>query len=68
MFVNKVIARGAFTIIDGVAHSNSNGDNATSELPPGELWVLSKKTLRRFDGNFGDYKKLVFKNAVSKTV
>lgn len=27
----------------------------------GELWVLSKKKVQRFDGSFNDYKKEVLK-------
>jgi hypothetical protein len=68
MFVNKVITRGAYAIIDGVVHEDSSSAAAKrrDELPPGELWILSKNKLRRFDGTFGDYKKIVFKTITNK--
>lgn len=30
-------------------------------IPVGELWVLSKQRLQRFDGNFSEYKRVVSK-------
>ena len=32
-------------------------------IPVGELWVLSKRKLRKFDGNFTAYKKAVNKRS-----
>lgn len=48
-FVNRVIAT-------AVVDQTKAGDNLT-----GELWVLSKKKLARYDGSFSQYKRAVRK-------
>jgi hypothetical protein len=32
-----------------------------SELPIGEIWAMSQKQVKRFDGSFADYKKIIKK-------
>jgi ATP-binding cassette subfamily F protein 3 len=50
-FVNRVIA----------SAKNDKGD------PIGELWIMSKKQLKRFDGSFREYKKAVRRNIAAHT-
>lgn len=66
-FVNSVISRGVYSTVNGVVFGGDEEHEAhlrslREHLPPGELWVLSKEQLKRFDGTFADYKKLVLKN------
>jgi len=40
-----------------------SSDNHPSESgAEGELWVLSKRRVQRFNGSFKDYKKIITKN------
>jgi ATPase subunit of ABC transporter with duplicated ATPase domains len=55
-FVNKVINN-----VPGVSSSSAK---KTSQ---GKIWVLSKCRLRRFDGTFKEYKKLIM-SKVEKTI
>jgi hypothetical protein len=53
-FVNKVI------------NAATPGDaKLGGALPRGELWVLSKQRLQRFDGSFSEYKKLITKKVLA---
>ena len=49
-FVNKVI----------------NADNSKDpDALKGELWVMSKQRLQRFDGSFKEYKKMITKKVLA---
>jgi hypothetical protein len=41
---------------------NASGGQLTDE---GELWVLSKQRVNRFEGGFKDYKNLILKKVMS---
>ena len=56
-FVNKVINSAP----PGAEKTNAAGTG----LPPGELWVLSKCRLQRFDGSFKEYKKMITKKVLA---
>lgn len=43
----------------------SNGKSSVAAELGGDLYVMSKQRLRRFDGSFRDYKKLVIKKVLS---
>ena len=58
LFVNQVINSGGATASSSAPNSTGVGSGR------GELWVLSKKRLKRFDGTFGDYKKIVAKRVM----
>jgi hypothetical protein len=51
-YVNRVISQAV------VGDDESKKDGTALQ---GELWVMSKQKLQRFDGNFKDYKKQVMK-------
>jgi len=57
-FVNKVI-KGA------VVGDKESKENGTAQR--GELWIMSKKRLQRFDGEFNDYKKQIAKKIRSES-
>jgi hypothetical protein len=40
--------------------SSSNSNEKTSSY--GDLFVVSKKEIKRFDGSFKEYKKIIMKN------
>lgn len=61
-FVNRIMQpkSGTNCNVSGIAISvgaSGNGDSPTG----GQLWVMSKKRLQRFDGDFKSYKKLILK-------
>ncbi len=55
-FVNRVIA-GAV-----VGDKNSKADGTALA---GDLWVMSRKKVQRFDGAFREYKKMIMKRVLS---
>ena len=34
-------------------------DKDATGLPRGEIWVMSKKQIKRLEGSFSDYKKMI---------
>ena len=56
-YVNRVISKAMV--------GDEESKKAGSALH-GELWVMSKKKLTRFDGSFQDYKKQVMKKLLKK--
>jgi len=62
-FVNRVIAKDD-------ARRNGGDRNGRPEerdgLSTGELWVMSKGRLMRYDGSFESYKKLVLKKMLAE--
>ena len=55
-FVNKVIN----TAVVGDKESRDAGTALQ-----GELWVMSKQRLQRFDGSFNEYKKMITKKVLA---
>lgn len=51
-FVNKVI-------------NAPTTEDAKTGAARGELWVMSKQRLQRFDGTFKEYKKLITKKVLA---
>ena len=53
--------------------SNEKDDSDRASVPPsstedivlGELWIMSKKQLLRFDGSFRNYKKIIMKKVLA---
>jgi hypothetical protein len=39
--------------------------SAAAAVAEGELWVLSKRRVQRFNGSFREYKKIITKNISS---
>ena len=72
--VNGVIQQGAIiavshdeSFVNKVINSAVVGDKDSKEdgtALKGELWVLSKRRLERFDGPFKDYKKMITKKVL----
>jgi len=63
-FVNKVI--NGIGVVDQEGSDGKSGSilkdtykDANTGLPKGELWVMSKRRLQRFDGEFREYKKII---------
>ncbi len=57
-FINRVIS--------GVgALSSTTAAGEASSRPQGELWVMSKQRLQRYDGAFRDYKAAIAKKVNS---
>eukprot|EP00602_Paraphysomonas_sp_CaronLab_P003067 CAMPEP_0185033886 /NCGR_PEP_ID=MMETSP1103-20130426/23279_1 /TAXON_ID=36769 /ORGANISM="Paraphysomonas bandaiensis, Strain Caron Lab Isolate" /LENGTH=757 /DNA_ID=CAMNT_0027570319 /DNA_START=75 /DNA_END=2348 /DNA_ORIENTATION=+ len=52
-FINRLLTGSA----DGIRKENVRA----ADVVDGQLWVLSKKRLNRFDGSFRDYKKKIMK-------
>ena len=52
-FVNKVI------------NASVDGSTKDPNALPGELWVMSKQRLQRFDGSFKEYKKMITKKVLA---
>lgn len=55
-FVNRVIA--------GAVVGDKESRNAGTALT-GDLWVMSKQKVQRFDGSFKEYKKMIMKKVLS---
>lgn len=53
-FVNSLMASA-----EKAANAEGKKDKDAVALSRGELWVMSKKQVRRMDGSFSDYKKLI---------
>ena len=61
-FVNNVLnreGRPALEEIAGLAERSVAAFGGMEGAPAGELWVLSKRALRRFEGTFSEYKRSV---------
>ena len=50
-----------------LASAKTGGDSKGSKQPDltGELWVMSKARLTRFDGSFKEYKKMILKKVIN---
>ena len=53
--MNKVIANVASELKEGI-------------VPKGSIWVMSKRKVERFEGEFKDYKKLVLKKLITEDI
>lgn len=47
-----------------VAASASDVTASETQVSKGEIWVLSKQNVSRFDGSFKDYKNLIMKKVL----
>ena len=67
-FVNKLLLHAPTVLPMGSAdnnhHHHHHHPTATAE-GDGELWVLSKRRVQRFEGSFREYKKIITKNISS---
>ena len=50
-----------------LASAKTVGDSKVGKPPDltGELWVMSKARLTRFDGSFKEYKKMILKKVIN---
>lgn len=45
----------------------AGGKERDDDAVRGELWIMSNKAMKRFDGSFREYKKLVLKSVINGT-
>lgn len=61
-FVNTVISRASGAAAGvGAAGGSSSPSKVGKDIKAGELWIMSKQRLHRYEGSFDSYKKLIRK-------
>ena len=63
-FVNKLLQPPMVQVGSTDNHHPHNHTTAAAAAE-GELWVLSKRRVQRFNGSFSEYKKIITKNIAS---